>query len=89
MRRYELSRGYRTAFGLLGAAERAAVSALVAEFMDDAVPLVRAGDVSVTHGLPIMGRRAPGTDLIVCYVPAGDQVFVVNIRRLPPQDLSR
>jgi hypothetical protein len=83
VRSYELTGNYRRAYGLLVAAERVAVSAVVAEFLDDRVPLVRPDDVSVLHGASIMGRRVPGTDLVVCYVPAGEQVFVVNLRRHP------
>jgi hypothetical protein len=81
VRSYELTGNFRTAYGLLAAAERVAVSAVVAELMDDHVPLVRPDDFSVLHGASIMGRGVPGTDLVVCYVPGGEQVFVVNLRR--------
>ena len=64
-------------------APRKALAGVIAELMDDGVPLVRPGDLSVLHGSAIMGRPVPGTDLVVCYVPGGEQVFVVNIRRHP------
>lgn len=60
-------------------APRKALARVIAELMDDRVALVRSTDLSVTHGSTIVGRRVPGTDLVVCYVPAGDQVFVVNV----------
>jgi hypothetical protein len=74
-----------TAFDTLApsGAPRTALAAVIAELMDNRVPLVRSDDLSVTHGSTIMGRRVPGTDLVVYYVPAGEQVFVVNIRRHP------
>jgi hypothetical protein len=54
---------------------------VIAELIDDTVPLVRPGDVAIVHGASIMGRRVPGTDLLVCYVPAGEDVFLVNVQR--------
>jgi hypothetical protein len=81
VRRYELRSAARSGFHLLDGAERAAVSAVIAGMMDERVPLVGAHDFAITHGSSIMGRAVPGTNLVVCYVPAGDEVFVVNIRR--------
>jgi hypothetical protein len=61
--------------------EARAVAAVIAELMDDRIPLVRPGDLTVDLGMQVMGRRVPGTGLVVCYVPGGDMVGVVNIRR--------
>jgi hypothetical protein len=44
---------------------------------------VRAEDCSVADGSSIMGRAVPGTDLILCFIPLGDEVFLVNVRRNP------
>lgn len=65
MRRYELTRKYHAAFTSLGPVERASASAVIAELMDDHVPLVGPDDFSVAHGLAIMGRWVPGTDLVL------------------------
>lgn len=81
MRRYELRGAARSAFNLLDGAQRAAVSTVIAEMMDEGVPLVGPGDFAIVHGSSIMGRAVSETDLVICYVPAGDDVFVVNIRR--------
>jgi hypothetical protein len=64
-------------------APRKALAGVLAELMDERVPLVRFDDLAVIHGSTIVGRHVPGTDLVVYYVPAGEQVFVVNIRRHP------
>jgi hypothetical protein len=77
----ELRPPARGAFQLLGPAERKAVSAVIAEMMDERVPLVGPSDAAVTHGSSIMGRRVRGTSLVVYYVPAGDGFFVVNVIR--------
>jgi hypothetical protein len=75
----------RAAFDALApsGASRRALAGVIAELADDRVPLVRPDDISLSHGPAIMGRRVPGTDLVVGYVPAGEHVFVVNIRRQP------
>ena len=83
VRRYELTEGYRRAYALLSQVERERVAAVVAEFMDESVPLVRPDDLSVTQGSAIMGRRVRGSDLVVRYIPAGNDVFMVNIARTP------
>lgn len=63
-----------------GTPERAAVMAVIRSLMDDRIPLVGPEDRSIVHGPFIMGRRVPGTALLVCYVPAGNEVFVVNVK---------
>ena len=63
---------------------RRAVVDVIAEMLDEDVPLVRPGDFSVTRGPQIMARPVPGTDLAVHYVPAGVHVFVVDIVRHAP-----
>jgi hypothetical protein len=54
-------------------------AAVIAEMMDETVPLVRPGDFSVTRGPQIMARHVPGTNLAVHYVPAGVHVFIVDV----------
>jgi hypothetical protein len=74
---------FREAFKALAPEARRAVAAVVAELLDDRVPLVGKDDEVVLHGPNIIGRRVPGTDLVIGYVPAGEHVFVVNaIRRV-------
>jgi hypothetical protein len=51
------------------------------ELMDDRVPLVGPDDRAVTHGASLMGRPVLGTDLLVCYHPAGPEVHVINVVR--------
>lgn len=50
---------------------------------DESVSLVGPEDRAVPHGITIMGRPVPGTDLVVCYVPAGTDVSVVDLVRVP------
>jgi hypothetical protein len=71
----------RAAIQKLDRAEAMRVADVIAELMDEAVPLVREGDISVVHGSSIVGRRVPTTDLAICYVSAGDTFFVVNVLR--------
>jgi hypothetical protein len=49
--------------------------------MDERMPLVAPDDRAVTHGASVMGRPVPGTDLLVCYVPAGPDVHVITVVR--------
>jgi hypothetical protein len=58
-----------------------AVIRTIASLLDTRVPLVRPGDQSVEHGSSIMGRPVQGTDLVLCYVPLGNELFLVNVRR--------
>ena len=58
-----------------------AVIRTIASLLDPRVPLVRPDDRSVEHGSAIMGRLVPGTDLLVCFIPLGNEVFLVNVRR--------
>ena len=60
-----------------------AVIRTIASLLDPRVPLVGPGDRSIEHGSSIMGRPAPGTDLVLCFVPLGDELFLVNVRRNP------
>jgi hypothetical protein len=60
-----------------------AVIRTIASLLDPRVPLVRPEDRSVEHGSSIMGRPVPGTDLVLCFVPLGDELFLVNVRRNP------
>lgn len=83
MRTYELTGAARDVLRTLGPDARRAVAAVIAELMDDHVPLVGPNDFSVTRGSQIMGRAVPGADLVVCYVPAGNHLFVVDITRRP------
>jgi hypothetical protein len=62
-------------------APRKAPAAVLAEMMDSDVPLVGPGDFPVACDAAIMGRGVPGTGLAVYYVPAGNDVFVVDIVR--------
>ena len=64
-----------------GTRERAALAQVLHGLTDEAIPLVGPGDREITHGSSVMGRLVPGTDLTVCYVPGGNDVFVVNIVR--------
>lgn len=81
MRAWNLTGTALPGFDGLEAGERAAVAAVIAEMVDERVPLVRPDDRSVAHGSSIMGRVVPGTELVLCYIPAGPEFFVVNIRR--------
>jgi len=83
VRLVKLSANAYAAFNALApeGAPRKALAAVLAEMMDERVPLVKEGDFATVHGASIMARPVPSTDLAVCYVPAGDDVFVVNIKR--------
>jgi hypothetical protein len=81
VRRYDLKRAARAAFALLTPTEATAVAMTIASMMDEEAPLVGPEDMSVAHGSSIMGRPVPGTGLVLCYVPAGAEFFVVNIVR--------
>jgi hypothetical protein len=61
-----------------------AVRAILVELMDDRVPLVRADDQSIALPMAVLGRAVPGTDLLVVFMPAGDVVAVIDIRRQVP-----
>ena len=58
-----------------------AVIRAIATLLDPRVPLVRPDDLNAEHGSSIMGRLVPGTDLLVCFVPLGNELFLVNVRR--------
>ena len=58
-----------------------AVIRTIASLLDPGVPLVRPDDRSVEHGSSIMGRPVLGTDLLLCFIPLGDEFFLVNVRR--------
>lgn len=58
-----------------------AVIRTIASLLDPRVPLVRPNDQSIEHGSSIMGRRVAGTDLLLCFVPLGNEFFLVNVRR--------
>jgi hypothetical protein len=58
-----------------------AVIRTIASLLDPRVPLVRPEDLGVEHGSSIMARAVPGTGLVVCFIPLGDEVFLVNVRR--------
>ena len=79
VRSYELMPDARHALRDLGPELGRRAAAVIAEMMDDSVPLVRPGDFSVTRGPQIMARPVPGTNLAVHYVPAGLHVFVVDV----------
>ncbi|MFT3774906.1 MAG: hypothetical protein QM820_56890 [Minicystis sp.] len=64
-----------------GTDARAAVMRVLRELMDERIPLVGPEDRSVVHGPFIMGRAVPGAQLIICYVPGRNEVFVVNLIR--------
>lgn len=86
MRLLHLSKKAQNAGQLLaprGTPERAALARTLNELGDASIPLVGSGDREVVHGSSVMGRPVPGTALVVCYVPGGDDVFVVNVVREP------
>ncbi len=58
-----------------------AVIRIIAGLLDPRLPLVRPDDHSVEHGSSIMGRSVPGTDLLLCFIPLGNELFLVNVRR--------
>lgn len=64
-----------------GSPAYAAVVLVLRSLMDETRPLVGPEDRSVRRGVLVMGRPAPGTDLVVCYVPGGDAVTVVDLIR--------
>jgi hypothetical protein len=84
VRSYELMPDARRAFERVGPDLRRAVVDVIAEMLDEDVPLVRPGDFSVTRGPQIMARPVRGTDLAVYYLPAGVHVFVVDVVRQAP-----
>jgi hypothetical protein len=51
------------------------------DLTDDRVPLVGPDDRAITHGASVMGRPVPGTELLVCYIPAGPDVYVIGVVR--------
>lgn len=50
---------------------------------DESQGLVLPSDIAVPHGPTVMGRPVPGTSLVVCYVPAGMDVLVMDLIELP------
>lgn len=64
-----------------GTPEHEALTGVLRSLVDESVPLVGPHDRSVPHGPLLMGRPVPGTDLVVCYVPAGNEVTLVNLVR--------
>lgn len=58
-----------------------AVIRTIASLLDPREPLMRPDDLSVEHGALIMGRPVPGTDLLLCFIPLGNELFLVNVHR--------
>lgn len=55
------------------------VIAVLRELSDERVPLVGQADFAVPHGPTLLGRPVLGTGLVVCYIPAGNDVIVVDL----------
>ena len=84
MRHLHVSPRAERAWGLLavpGTPEREALERVIYSLMDERVPLVGPEDRAIEHGSSVMGRLVPGTDLVVCFVPAGPEVYVINLVR--------
>ncbi len=81
MRAVYLSRKALDVYDHLGLPEREALERIVFELMDESVPLVGAEDRAIRHGISMIGRGVPETDLVVCYIPAGPNVHVINVMR--------
>ena len=62
-----------------GTPQHDAVVGVLRDLADERVPLVRSGDHAVPHAPTLMGRPVLGTGLVVCYIPAGDDVIVVDL----------
>jgi hypothetical protein len=62
-----------------GTPEHDGVIDVLRNLADERVPLVGPGDHAVPHGPTLVGRAVPGTSLVICYIPAGDNVIVVDL----------
>lgn len=65
-----------------GTAAWQAVAAVLRALSDDHV-LPASTDHPVDLPPFVVGRPVPGTDLLVCYFPAGDEVYVLALLRRP------
>jgi hypothetical protein len=64
-----------------GTPEWEAVRRVLNELMDERVPLMRDDDPMVELPHYVLGRVAPGTDLLVVYAPGVGEVFVITLRK--------
>jgi hypothetical protein len=62
-----------------GTPEHDSVIGVLRDLADRRVHLVGPSDYAVPHGPTLVGRPVPGTGLVVCYIPAGDDVIVVDL----------
>jgi hypothetical protein len=69
------------AYDALAEAEREALELALFRLMDEDIPLVGSDDRAVPYGPNVMGRPIPGTDLLVCYIPAGTALYVIDVVR--------
>jgi hypothetical protein len=60
-----------------------AVLEVLITLSDERVHLVGLGDRVVPHGPRIMGRPVRGTEYVVCYIPVGNEVNVVDLVQMP------
>lgn len=51
--------------------------------MDARLPLPGPEDRAVDLPPSVVGRPVPGTNLVLCYIPAGNEVYVLAIMRSP------
>jgi hypothetical protein len=64
-----------------GSPEASALARVLRELMDEDVPLASPRDRAIDLPPSVMGRPVPGAGLIICYVPAGDEVHIVALVR--------
>lgn len=64
-----------------GTADASALARVLADLMEERLPLVGPGDRSMDLPPCVVGRPVPGTDLVLCYIPAGEDVFAIALVR--------
>jgi hypothetical protein len=81
VRAHKLTDRAESAFRSLDPEERCAVALVIEAMKDEDAPLVGPDDFTLVRGPSVVGRRVSGTDLVVCYMPLGLLVVVVDILR--------
>jgi hypothetical protein len=56
-----------------------AVIRVLRELADERAPLPGPQDHAVDLPPSVVGRPVPGTDLVICYIPAGNEVYVIAV----------
>ena len=68
-------------FAPAGSREERAIVRALRELADPRLELPRHGDRSMDLPPSVLGRPVKGTDLTLCYLPAGEDVFVIALVR--------